>query len=471
MVSAMPPETTSMPLAGAKAPAYAFYVVGVLLLAYILSFMDRTVLSLLIDPIRSDLGLSDTSIGVLIGFGFVLIYSTAGLALGRLADSGDRRMLIAVGMLVWSLATAASAFTVGFISLLAARLMVGVGEAALSPASYSLIASYFPKHRLGLATSIYALGTVLGSGVASSLIGGVARLSAASHSLIPIDAGTSGWRVIFLIVGVLGLPFVALTLTIREPRRSRNPGSSSVTVHVPARALSDALRELRKHAALYAGIMVGYAIMTIASFTAVLWGPTYFIRLHGFTTGSIGSFFGLVMGVGGTAGVLTGGVMTDRLTRRGIIDAPPRVVIGSLMIQALLFPLAYLARDGSTAEGLFAAGMFFMAFQGGLQGATIAMLAADEMRGFAMSLYLLTANIIGMGCGPLLVAVLTDRIFHDSAAVGKSLAIVAGASSIVAIVILAATLPAFRRYVRRASHANDAAVPGDPSMLTGRASI
>src|SRR5882724_2725642 len=197
----MPPEA-SMPLPRTEVPAYAFYVVGVLLLAYILSFMDRTVLSLLIDPIRSDLGLSDTSIGLLIGFGFVLIYSTAGLALGRLADSGDRRLLIAVGMLVWSLATAASAFTASFASLLAARLMVGVGEAALSPASYSLIASYFPKHRLGLATSIYALGTVLGSGVASSLIGAVARLSAGWHSLAHINPGTGGWRFIFLIVGV-----------------------------------------------------------------------------------------------------------------------------------------------------------------------------------------------------------------------------------------------------------------------------
>jgi len=235
--------------------------------------------------------------------------------------------------------------------------------------------------------------------------------------------------------------------------------------------LSDALHELRKHAVPYAGIMLGYAVMTVASFTAVLWGPTYFIRLHGFTPASIGSFFGLVMGVGGTAGVLTGGVMTDRLTRRGVIDAPPRVVIGSLLIQSTLFPLAYLARDDGTAEGLFAAGMYFMAFQGGLQGATIAMLAAERMRGFAMSLYLLAANLIGMGCGPLLVAVLTDRIFHDPAAVGKSLAIVAGTSSIVAIAILAATLPAFRRYVRGAGGSAETVRSGSSPPLTERASI
>jgi MFS family permease len=463
----MPPEP-STPLPEAKVPAYAFYVVGVLLLAYILSFMDRTVLSLLIEPIRADLNLSDTSIGVLIGFGFVLIYSTAGLALGRLADSGDRRLLIAGGMLVWSMATAASAFTAGFIGLLAARFMVGVGEAALSPASYSMIASYFPKHRLGLATSIYALGTVLGGGVASSLIAAIAHLAAGWPAITHIDAGTSGWRVIFLIVGLLGIPFAALILTIREPRNRR---SSLTAAHVPGLALSEVLQKLRAHAPVYAGIMFGYAVMTIASFNALLWGPTYFIRLHGFTTAAIGSFFGLVMGVGGTVGVLTGGVVTDRLTRRGVIDAPPRVVIGSLLIQTVLFPLAYIARDGRAAEGLFAAGFFFMAFQGGLQGATMAMLAAERMRGFVMSIYLLTANIIGMGCGPLLVALLTDRVFHNPAAVGNSLAIVAGTSSIIAIAILTATLPAFRRYLCEARRSAESVPPDSSPRFTERASI
>jgi MFS family permease len=440
----MPPETSRPP---PKPQPYAYYVVGVLLVAYILSFMDRTVLSLLIDPIRRDLGLSDTSMGALIGFGFVLVYSTAGLALGRLADSGDRRLLIAAGLTVWSLATAASSFTAGFSSLLAARLLVGVGEATLSPASYSLIASYFPKHRLGLATSIYALGTVLGSGVASALIGNVARLSAAIPSVGHFDRGTGSWRLIFLIVGLIGLPFVAFILTIREPRRSYVKGSDAPE----APALSDALRELSRHAPLYAGIMIGYAIMTVASFTAVLWGPTYFIRLHGFTTGTIGSFFGLVMGVGGTAGVLIGGVVSDRLARRGIIDAPPRVVIGSLLTQALFFPAAFLTRNRVMAESFFAVGMFFMAFQGGLQGATMALLAPERMRGFAMSLYLLTANIIGMGCGPLFVALLTDRLFHDPASVGKSLAIVSAASSIAAVAILVGTLPALRRYLRESA--------------------
>ncbi len=426
------------PRFGAGGRAYPFYVVGVLLAAYILSFMDRTVMSLLIDPIRRDLALTDTSIGLLVGFGFVLVYSIAGLGLGHLADRRDRRLMIAAGMLVWSVATSASALATGFMSLLAARILVGVGEASLSPASYSLIASYFPKERLGLATSIYALGTVLGSGIAAGLIGVVARLVGHSTTWAGITPGSGNWRLIFLTVGAMGLPFLLLIFTIREPRtRTTQDGLS----------LYDTFKVLKEHKRVFGGIMIGYAVMTIVSFTAVLWGPTYFIRLHGYTAASIGSMFGIVMGIGGTAGVLVGGILTDRLTRRGVLDAPPRVVVLSLLIQTALFPAAYLSSTRTLAIGFFAAAIFFMAFQGGLQGASIALLAQERMRGLAMAIYLLLANLIGMGCGPLFVGLITDHWFHAPLAVGKSLAIVAVSSSLLAIAILISTLPAFRLFV------------------------
>jgi MFS family permease len=425
------------PGSGAAGGAYPFYVVGILLAAYILSFMDRTVMSLLIDPIRRDLALTDTSIGLLIGFGFVLVYSIAGLGLGHLADRKDRRLMIALGLLVWSLATSASALATGFMSLLAARILVGVGEATLSPASYSLIASYFPKERLGLATSIYALGTVLGSGIAAALIGAVAH-SLGSTSWFGLSPGSGHWRLIFLTVGAVGLPFLLLIFTIREPRA---PAAKD------AFTLQDALEVLKQRRRVFGGIMIGYAVMCIVSFTAVLWGPSYFIRLHGDSVASVGSLFGLVMGIGGSAGVLTGGLLTDRLTRRGVLDAAPRVVIFSLLVQSVLFPLAYLSSARGPAVGFFAAAMFFLAFQGGLQGASIALLAHERMRGLAMAIYLLMANLIGMGCGPLIVGLITDHVFHSPLAVGKSLAIVAASSSWLAIAILVPTLPAFRLFV------------------------
>jgi MFS family permease len=422
--------------------AYAFYVVAVLLIAYILSFMDRTVMSLLIDPIRRDLGLTDTTIGLLIGFGFVIVYSTAGLFLGRLADAGNRRTLIMVGLIVWSAATAASSVAGSVLTLLFARLLVGVGEATLSPASYSLIASYFPRERLGIATSIYALGTVLGSGIASLLIGTVARLTAGASEVAGIPAGTGSWRLVFLFVGLIGLPFVLLLWTVREPRRNAVAESGP-----PVMRLSEAISHLRLHRRVYGGIMFGYAVMTIASYIAVLWAPTYFIRVHGYTPATVGPMFGLIMGVGGALGVLSGGAASDWLARRGLIDAPPRVALASMAFQMVLLVPAYLSDDKFTAVALFAAGIYVMCFQGGLQGASIQLLAPERMRAFSMALYLLTANLIGMGCGPVMVALLTDGVFHAPQAVGKSLAWVTLASSLAAIVVIVLTLPGYRSAV------------------------
>lgn len=437
---------------------YPAWVVAVLLLAYIISFMDRMVLSLLVDPVRMDLGLSDTAISVLIGFGFIVLYTTAGLALGRIADSGDRRRLILIGMTVWCIATAASGFALGFTSLLLARIAVGIGEAALSPASYSLIASYFPRERLALATSVYALGTVVGAGVATWLIGLVSQLTAAPLLQAFLVPGTDGWRTTFFIVGLLGLPVVLLIFTVREPRRA--------VVAVPAEVptLRQTLLHLRAHSSVYGGIIVGYAIMTITSFGTVLWAPSYFIRVHGFDASSVGSLFGLVMGIGGTAGVLLGGVVADALARRGSVDAAPRVVIASLVLQTPLFAFAYLLSDTRTAIGFFASAVFVMALQGGLQATTLQLLAPERMRGLVIAIYLMVANMVGMGAGPLIIALLTEHVFGARDAIGKSLAIASAASSLVAAVLVWRTLPAVRRFVLSRREALDpVAVAGTPS--------
>jgi MFS family permease len=422
---------------------YRWYIVAVLLLAYVVSFMDRTVLAVLVDPIRTDLAIGDVAISTLIGFGFVLVYSTAGLVLGRVADSGDRRLLIVAGLLIWSLATAASGFATGVAGLLLARILVGIGEAALSPASYSLISSYFPAQHLGAASSVYALGTVLGGGIATYVIGVAAQLASHTTPLSFLAPGTGGWRQTFLIVGMVGLPLIFLLLTIREPRKA-----ATVSVMSPesdaAPTLTMTLRHLLEHAKVYAGIMGGYSIMTITSYGAALWGPTYFIRTHGFSPSSVGSLFGLVMGVGGTAGVLSGGMLADRLLRRGLLDAAPRVVLASLLLQTPLFALAYLQSNTRIAIGFFAAAVFVMALQGALQALSIQLLAPARMRGLTMAIYLMSANIVGMGFGTLLIAILTEDLFHRADAIGYSLAIASVVSSLSAAAMVRRVLPAFR---------------------------
>ncbi|RIA37982.1 sugar phosphate permease [Hephaestia caeni] len=419
---------------------YPFYVLVLLLSAYVISYMDRIALSLMVDPIRQDLGLSDTGISLLIGFAFVLLYTTAGIPLGRMADTGNRPRLIVFGMILWCAATAACGLTTGFTTLLIARILVGFGEATLSPASYSLISSYFPPERLGFAISLYMLGITFGGGLATYVVGSVAQV-AGSLDLFGLPPGTEGWRTSFLIVGMLGIPFILLMLTVREPRRTVD-----VTA-VPAPPMTEVLAHIREHLSAYGLILGGFAVMAISSLGVVLWGPAYFIRVHGLTQAEVGALFGIAMGVCGTAGLLTGGWLADRFYSRGTIDAAPRIVIVSLLLQTPLFLAVYLAPTPAMAKALLIPAMFAMLLQGGLQGASIQLVAPDRMRGLIVAIYLMLTNIVGMAIGPLLIAQFSEHVYSGVASIGRALATVTLLSSLGSAAMIAAGLPAFRRLV------------------------
>src|SRR3984885_4705783 len=199
---------------------YAWYVVIVLTALYMLSFVDRTILSLLVGSIKRDLGISDTRIGLLQGLSFALFYTIMGLPLGRLADTRSRRNLIAAGVVVWSLFTSACSIAKSFWSLFFTRIGVGVGEAGLSPAAYSLISDYFPPDRLGVAISVYYMGVFLGSSLALLVGGLVVDTMARIHTVtLPLIGTIASWRVTFLVVGAPGILGALLVYTIKEPVR------------------------------------------------------------------------------------------------------------------------------------------------------------------------------------------------------------------------------------------------------------
>lgn len=203
---------------------YPYAVVFILMSMTTLSFMDRTILSLLIDPLKAAFRLDETQIGLLAGFAFALFYAVMGIPLARVADLGNRRNLIVLGVAGWSLATAACGFARGFGSLFAARAAVGIGEAALAAAAFSLIASYFPRPRIGLAMSLFAVGVTLGNGAAVTLGGLIVQWSR-SHSVGRLAAvgEIDGWRLAFMVVACLGVPAVLLMLGVREPAREARP--------------------------------------------------------------------------------------------------------------------------------------------------------------------------------------------------------------------------------------------------------
>lgn len=425
--------TTAAP--AAKAPAsstrYAVYVLIILMLAYMLSFMDRVLISLMIEPIRTELGLGDTQIGLLVGFGFVLLYSIMGIPFGSMADKSNRRNLMVFGVLGWSAATAASGFAGGFITLLAARALVGIGEATLSPAAYSTIADRFERKNIGMAVSIYSMGVSLGGGMAM-LCGGL-LVSWAMKTHIPMASfDLTGWRLAFVVVGLLGVPFAALMmLTVREAKRRQ--ASSE------APPLKDIFKLALSNKKAFGGVIIGYSVLVIAAFIPTLWAPAHFARAYGMTPAQVGMAFGIIIGVFGTFGLFLGGLLSDMLARRGRYDAPVLIVMLSALTQAPLLIGAFLVSDLKLALGLAAAGMICSCMFGGLQAGTLQLLTPANMRGRMSAIYLLVANIAGMGIGPLLIGFCSEHLFSGPTSLGQSLALITGLAVGISLIILAAT--------------------------------
>lgn len=415
---------------------YSYYVVFLLMLVYTLSFMDRVLISLLVEPISNELQISDTQIGMLIGFGFVLFYSVMGLPFGALADRFNRRNLIVLGIIGWSLATAGSGVVHGFGGLLLMRALVGIGEATLTPAAMSTIADRFPVSKLGFATSLYSSGVVIGSGLALVFGGAMAQWALGTSLTLPLLGSYSGWRMTFLLVGLLGLPVaVILMLTMREAERGYSaappPFAAIVTL-------------IADHRQAFAGCLFGLSSIVMANYASLLWGPAYFNRTHGMSMSEIGLLFGAMNAGLGLTGILLGGYFADRLNRLGQVDAPVKVVLYSQIAQLPFLIIAFTASNTTLAIACTGVTMLLTSMLGGLQGATISQLVPSQMRGRMMAIYLLLANLIGMGGGPLLVGILSDQFGRM---LGYAIAVTATVGTLAGAALLTWSRPAIRRAI------------------------
>src|SRR4051794_33006831 len=264
--------------------AYAWYVVGVLTVAYVVSFVDRQILNLLVEPIERDLGIGDTQMSLLMGFSFAVFYTLFGIPLGRLADSRSRRVIIAVGIASWSVLTAGCGLARKFWQLALLRMGVGVGEASLSPAAYSLIADYFRPERRATAMGVYSMGIYVGSGLAFILGGLVVRFASGREQFdLPLVGPTRAWQLIFFVIGLPGLLVSLLVLaTVREPARRGARAARGVGAggSVP---LAEVWAYLSANRATFAYLNVGVACLTVSSYGMSGWVPTLFARKYGWT--------------------------------------------------------------------------------------------------------------------------------------------------------------------------------------------
>ncbi|MBM7060670.1 MFS transporter [Pseudomonas sp. UL073] len=398
-------------------PLRAWSMVLILMCAYILSFVDRQILSLLVEPIRRDLLLNDTQISLLMGLAFAVFYTLCGLPLGRAADSRSRRGLIALGILVWSAATAFCGLAKNYWHFLIGRIGVGAGEAALNPAAYSLIADSFPDDRRATAMSVYAMGVYLGSGVAYMLGALIIKFASAQGDLVlPLLGEIRHWQLIFIILGALGVAFTLTLLAIKEPVR-RGVGAG---VAVPVKDVARYLRSNRSTIVLH---NFGFALLMLVGYGMGAWAPTFFIRTYGWTPTEVGMIYGTIVLVFGCIGVVAGGRLADYLRKRGHRDASMRVgfVAALLGIPCAFAPLSPTAE---IAAALQIPAVLFMSMPIGVAAASLQEIMPNSMRGQAIALYSLIASLIGLGLGPTAVALITDYGFADPLAVRYSMVIV-----------------------------------------------
>jgi len=413
-------------------PAYAGYVLFVLFVAYVVSFLDRQILTLLVEPIKADLQITDTMLSLLHGFTFAIFYVLFGFPLGRMADTRKRTGLIMAGVALWSAMTAACGFARNALMLFFARVGVAVGEATLSPCAYSLISDYFPRARRGRAISLYSLGIFAGAGMAyifGGLVTGYASQTVAEGT--SVLSQFKPWQLTFIITALPGLAVIALMLTVREPRRQE-----TVVAGQTGMTMGQTLQYMKRHGRLYAAMLVGNGFIALGNYALFAWLPAYFIRVFGYSPKEIGTTFGGIILVFGTLGLVLGGILADTRFHRGRLGAHYNIALGMTALGIL--PAALLLMDISEPLQLvWVAGIVFCgSVSTGLIPASTQLITPNELRGQATALYLLLSTIVGLGLGPTAVALLVDYHFEDTLAVGKALALVLCATWSLAVVIV-----------------------------------
>lgn len=373
---------------------YRIYVLALLTLVFIINFVDRQVLSVLLEPIKRELHLTDTQLGLLSGLAFALFYVTFAVPIARLADSKSRRNLITICMVVWSSMTALCGVALNFTHLLLARIGVAIGEAGCVAPSHSILSDYFRPDARPIALSIYSAGASIG--IFAGLFGG------------GVLADVVGWRLTLVYVGLPGI-LVALVvlLTLREPARGMSlpAGTMPARVSAPTNFWSDLGNLLRRRALLLIALAGGFQSMV--TYGVATWLPAFFMRVHGMSSASVGWKLAVINGLLAGAGSIVGGVVCSKLARadrRWLLWVPAFATI----LSTPLYVLAVISPSAEASLWLLApAGFLSLVYVGPALAATHG-IAGVSLRATGVALTLFVSNLLGIGGGALLVGAVSD---------------------------------------------------------------
>ncbi|MFK8051232.1 MAG: spinster family MFS transporter [Halioglobus sp.] len=416
--------------AAAPTSRQANYALLVLLLAYILSFIDRNAMAVLVGPIRADFDISDFQYSLLHGFAFSMFYIFLGLPIARLADRGSRKSIVTIGVFFWSAMTCLCGAAQSFKMLFVARVGVGIGEAALSPPAYSLLSDFFSREALPRAMAIYTLGITIGGGLAYIVGGAVYQyfLSRGAPAL-PLLGEMRPWQMTFVVVGLPGFLLVLLLSFMVEPRRVGESldglESDSDEPPVPASGYSVAeiLRCLQGNWQAYFSLIFGVSLLSILGYGTMAWYPEFLVRNHGMNRAEAGSMFGLIFIVAGSLGTILGGWSVKPLLERGYSDASVRIVMWIAIIWMVPAAIGPMLPSGSLALWAAVPIVLFLNSYFGVCIAAIQLITPNRMRAQVSAGLLFMTNLFGLAMGPSFIAALTDFVFADDLALGKSLTV------------------------------------------------
>ncbi|RPE31548.1 sugar phosphate permease [Acinetobacter sp. BIGb0102] len=415
---------------------YQWYVVVICMVAYILSFVDRQILSLMIEPIKQDLMLTDTQFSLLQGLAFSLFYAFMGIPIAALADKKSRIKIISIGIAFWSLATAACGLSKNFIQMFIARLSVGAGEAALSPAFYSIVTDLFPKEKLGRALGLYAIGAFIGSGLAF-LIGGyvISLLKNMDMVVLPVIGQLKTWQLTFFIVGLPGvLLALVMILTVKEPKRKGLKLDQNGQV-IQA-SFKNSIAFIKTHKKTFFCHFIGFSFYTMMLYSLLGWAPAFYMRHFGLDASQTGYILGSIILIANTAGALFCGWLIDYFSKKGYSDVAIRA--GMIGCAALVLPSVLFTQVDNMylSFGLIFIAMFFSTFPIPASAAATQMLTPNQLRAQVSAKFLLISNLIALGVGTTAVALLTDKYFENTLMVGNSISIVNAIAGIIGVFLL-----------------------------------
>lgn len=417
-------ETTKISVqapAAVGASPQSWLMIACLFLFYVFSFIDRTTIAMIIDPIRADLDLTDTQVSLLIGLAFGLAYSIGGLPMSWFVDRYPRRIIVYFAVTSWGLATASCGLSHTFGQLFLARLGVGLGEAPLHPASHSMISDAFPRNQLATAISIYSMGAVIGVGLAL-VVGGwvVETILALPPMRVPIVGEIKPWQMVFIVIGMPSVALAFLIFAFKEPpRRGRIKGQAHKTA-----SWGELLVFLKRRWVVFTCFTLAFGGMQVVNGAFIWWQPAYLSRFFKMSPAEYGLALGLVSAGAGVAGMILSGTIVDWLYSKGYKDAHMRYYFWAVIISTPFTLIALLAENVWVYFGLIWITKLLLLNFLGFSSALIQLVTPNELRGRMSAIFVnLVLAFSATAFGPLVPALISDYVLHDDIRLGRALAI------------------------------------------------